>query len=425
MEKPLHPQSAELDEDRKALEHIARALSQPGLSHGSTTAGRQEASMPVPALESGLVAALLDALPSPIALLAGGHLMHGNPAFAAAFGYGGVDALQEAGGIDAVLPELMSVCENGEATGLVAGAECVSRTRIAARSAGGDLFDVMVELATLRPDPSLQLLRLIERSAQSASDTAAGAKSAESPQDPDPSPAASRHFNFLAKVSHEVRTPLNSILGFAELMIGEKLGEIGNPRYKAYIEDIHRSGRYALSLLNDLLDLSKIESGEFELDFTSVEVGEMADECLHLLQPMARRERILLRLSLEPDLPPVIADPRRLKQILLNLLSNAIKFTQEGGQVILSGSRTAAGGVRIRVRDTGVGMTPEEIQVAMQPFQQLDTTPRTQTGTGLGLPLTKALIEANRAQFMLSSEAGAGSSADVIFPLERLVTDRT
>jgi signal transduction histidine kinase len=139
---------------------------------------------------------------------------------------------------------------------------------------------------------------------------------------------------------------------------------------------------------------------------------------------MATRERILLRVSLAPDLPAVIADPRRLKQILLNLLSNAIKFTREGGQVILSASTTPAGAVRIRVRDTGVGMTADEIQLAMQPFQQLDTTPRKQNGTGLGLPLTKALVEANRARFLLTSEAGVGTSADVVFPKERVATAR-
>jgi signal transduction histidine kinase len=147
----------------------------------------------------------------------------------------------------------------------------------------------------------------------------------------------------------------------------------------------------------------------------------LVEDCAASLQPLAKRSRIVLRTSLAPDLPTVVADPRRLKQILLNLLTNAIKFTKEGGQVIVSGTMVD-GELRIRVRDNGVGMTQDEIAFAMQPFHQLDTAPRKQTGTGLGLPVTKALVDANRARLVLSSEPGIGTSAEVIFPAERLFT---
>ncbi len=253
-----------------------------------------------------------------------------------------------------------------------------------------------------------------------------GAAVAEVPAPPAPAPqksidadGASRRLDFLAKVSHEVRTPLNSIIGFAELMLQERFGPISNPRYKGYTEDIHQSGLYALSLLNDLLDISKIEAGKFELDFTAVDVGDVVESCVASLQPLAKRTRIVLRTSLTPDLPLVVADPRRLKQTLLNLLTNAIKFTTEGGQVIVSGT-LVDGELRVRVRDNGVGMSKNEIAYAMQPFHQLDTAPRRQSGTGLGLPLTKALADANRARLELSSEPGVGTSADIIFPAERL-----
>jgi signal transduction histidine kinase len=229
-----------------------------------------------------------------------------------------------------------------------------------------------------------------------------------------------RRLDFLAKVSHEVRTPLNSILGFTELMLEERLGAIGNARYKGYLEDIHQSGLYALSLLDDLLDISKIDAGKFDLDFTAVDLPELVEACVNSLQPLAKRERILLRTSLAPNLPAVIADRRRLKQILLNLLSNAIKFTKAGGQVIISARLIDDGDLRLRVHDNGVGMTRDEIAFAMQPFRQLDTSPRKQTGTGLGLPVTKALVEANRALLLIASESGAGTSADVIFPKDRL-----
>jgi signal transduction histidine kinase len=230
---------------------------------------------------------------------------------------------------------------------------------------------------------------------------------------------AARQLDFLAKVSHEVRTPLNSIIGFAELMLHERFGPIGNTRYKGYAEDIHQSGLYALSLLNDLLDISKIEAGKFELDFTSVDVGEVVDACVASLQPLAKRTRIVLRSSFADDLPLVLTDPRRLRQILLNLLTNAIKFTREGGQVIVSGTMVD-NELRLRVRDSGVGMSENDIAYAMQPFNQLDTSPRHQSGTGLGLPLTKALTDAIRARLELTSEPGVGTSADVIFPKERL-----
>jgi signal transduction histidine kinase len=272
----------------------------------------------------------------------------------------------------------------------------------------------------------MDLLRLLDggaREEEPAQPEAVAPQAVADPEEPaedSDAAAAARRLDFLAKVSHEVRTPLNSILGFTELMLEERLGAIGNARYKSYVEDIHQSGLYALSLLNDLLDISKIDAGKFDLDFTAVDLAELIETCVGSLQPLAKRERILLRTSLAFNLPAVIADRRRLKQILLNLLSNAIKFTNAGGQVIVSARLIDGGDLRLRVHDTGVGMTEEEIAAAMQPFQQLDTAPRRQSGTGLGLPVTKALVDANRARLTIASERGVGTSADVIFPKDRL-----
>ncbi|MGH6802903.1 MAG: sensor histidine kinase, partial [Methyloceanibacter sp.] len=277
----------------------------------------------------------------------------------------------------------------------------------------------------LDAEGNVKLLRLIDQTSLDE-ETPPSPSSSEATPAPEETPrlvadAATGRVDFLAKVSHEVRTPLNSIIGFTELMLQERFGAIANQRYKGYIEDIHQSGLYALSLLNDLLDISKIEAGKFDLNFTAVDVPDIVEDCAGSLQPLANRARIVLRTSLAQDLPSVVADPRRLKQILLNLLTNAIKFTKEGGQVIVSGS-LVDGELRLRVRDNGVGMTKDEIAFAMQPFHQLDTAPRKQTGTGLGLPVTKALVDANRARLVLTSEPGVGTSADVIFPAERLFT---
>jgi signal transduction histidine kinase len=220
---------------------------------------------------------------------------------------------------------------------------------------------------------------------------------------------------FLARVSHEIRTPMNAILGFSELMMEERLGPIGNERYKDYLKDVHSSGQLVLSLVNDLLDLSKIEAGKMELEFDRVDANAVISECASLMQTQANKSRIVMRLSLTPGLPPVRADQRSLKQILLNLLSNAMKFNVPGGQVIVSSALTEAGHVAIRVKDTGIGMSDDEIATALEPFKQVAASHK-KLGTGLGLPLTKALIEANQASFTIRSRKNEGTLVEIVFP---------
>jgi PAS domain S-box-containing protein len=234
--------------------------------------------------------------------------------------------------------------------------------------------------------------------------------------------ASSHKSDFLAKISHEMRTPLNAIIGFAEVMIEERFGPVGSERYRDYLKDIHQSGAHLISLINDLLDLSKIEAGKLELDFTSVDLNDVAKQCISIMQPQANRERIIIRTALAEHLPPVVADVRSIRQIALNLLSNSVKFTKPGGQVILSTSTTDRGEVVLRVRDTGVGMTEEEVSAALEPFRQLATSGRdTREGTGLGLPLTKALVEANRASFTIKSTVNSGTLIEIAFPSTRVL----
>ncbi len=228
--------------------------------------------------------------------------------------------------------------------------------------------------------------------------------------------------DFLAKISHEVRTPLNAILGFAEVIIEERFGPIGNERYKDYLKDIHASGTHVMSLVNDLLDLSKIEAGKLELNFGSVDANRIINECVSMMQAQAIRERVIIRLSLAPRFPNIVADERALRQIVLNLLSNAVKFNQPGGQVIVSTALTDSGAAVIRVRDNGVGMNDKEVETALEPFRQIQTSRQT-TGTGLGLPLTKALVEANRAAFTIRSRKGEGTLVEVSFPSTRVLAE--
>ena len=227
---------------------------------------------------------------------------------------------------------------------------------------------------------------------------------------------------FLARISHELRTPLNAILGFSDIMRNGQFGKLGSERYEGYANDIHTSGEYLLSLVNDLLDLSKVEAGKLELNFISVDLAQAVDSCMKLMQDEATGARVVLRKSIAQNLPQVVADMRSIKQVLLNLTSNAIKFTDPGGQVIISAKLIATGELVLSVSDTGVGMNEEQLSTALEPFRRVEVSGRPDVqGTGLGLPLTKALVEANRAKFVISSEARKGTRIDITFPTTRVL----
>ncbi|BDA82767.1 hypothetical protein Sa4125_03090 [Aureimonas sp. SA4125] len=237
--------------------------------------------------------------------------------------------------------------------------------------------------------------------------------------------AASLHKSrFLANISHELRTPLNAIIGFADVMASECFGPIGNERYIEYLGDIKRSGHHVLDLVNDLLDISKIEAGRLDLAFEAVSLNEVISEVVSLMQPQANRERVIVRSNLPSSVPPVVADRRTMRQIALNLIANAIRFTPAGGQIIASTTYTADGEVLLRFRDSGIGMSEHEIEIALTPFQQVHPPGATRgEGTGLGLPLTKAMVEANRANFAISSAPGEGTLVEIAFPSQRVLAD--
>jgi len=225
---------------------------------------------------------------------------------------------------------------------------------------------------------------------------------------------------FLAKVSHEIRTPLNSIVGFADIIAEERFGPLENERYKEYVRDIRASGTHIISLVNDLLDLSKIEAGRLELAFTNVSLNSEVAAAVASVQAQAARSRVLMRQSLAQTLPAIVADQRSIKQIVLNILSNAVKFTEPGGQVIVSTALSDKGEVILRVRDTGIGMSERELAEAMEPFRQFATTQRP-GGSGLGLSLTKALVKANQANLSISSAAREGTLVEIVFPQARVI----
>jgi len=226
----------------------------------------------------------------------------------------------------------------------------------------------------------------------------------------------------LANMSHELRTPLNAIIGFSELMRDELFGPLGNPRYRDYASDINYSGALLLDLINDILDLSKAESGRLELLDEVVDLEECARAGTRLMRERAERARVALDHRCLSRVPPLRADRRRLQQIVLNLLSNAIKFTPPGGSVVAFTTRAPNGGARLIVEDTGIGIAPEDIPKVLEPFGQASIiTQPEREGTGLGLPIVAKLARAHGGDMTLHSTPGFGTTVMVDLPAHRLV----
>jgi signal transduction histidine kinase len=222
---------------------------------------------------------------------------------------------------------------------------------------------------------------------------------------------------FLANTSHELRTPLNAIIGFSEVIRGETFGPIDNPRYRDYLKDIYDSGCHLLRIINDILDLSKIEAGKATIDNEEqVEVAAAVEAAARMVQPQAEIEKIAVSLDLAGPLPPVNGSARMLQQVFINLLSNAVKFTPSGGSITVRGE-ARADTVAISIGDTGIGMSEEDIELALTAFGQVDSRmTRRYDGTGLGLPLAKAIVELHRGRLEIVSHPGRGTTVTVALP---------
>jgi two-component system cell cycle sensor histidine kinase PleC len=227
---------------------------------------------------------------------------------------------------------------------------------------------------------------------------------------------------FLATISHELRTPLNAILGFSEIMRSEILGAHDNPVYKEYANDIHQSGQHLLNLINEILDISRIESGRYELHEAPVALATVVEDCQRLLRLRAETKALRIIEQFEPELPQLWADERAMRQICLNLLSNAIKFTPPGGTITLAIGETESGGQFLSVKDTGPGIPENEIPRVLKSFGQGSLAHQTaEGGTGLGLPITKGLAELHDGTFELKSRLRQGTEVKVSFPRKRVM----
>jgi PAS domain S-box-containing protein len=226
--------------------------------------------------------------------------------------------------------------------------------------------------------------------------------------------AANAKADMLARISHEIRTPLNAIIGFAEVMISERFGALGNERYGEYMKDIRASGERVITIIDDLLELSRIETGKLDLVFTNLSLNDLVEACVTVMQPQANRERIIIRTSLAHALPQVTADARALRQVTMNLISNSIRLASAGGQVIVSTALNDRGEIALRIRDTGHGLSETEVAAAMEPFR-MPPPGDAADNSALSLSLTKALVEANRAEFNIRSAANSGTLIEVTF----------
>jgi signal transduction histidine kinase len=227
---------------------------------------------------------------------------------------------------------------------------------------------------------------------------------------------------FLAQMSHELRTPLNAIIGFSEMMQREVLGPVGNEQYRSYVTDIHESGMHLLAIINDILDLSKAESGKLELNEDVFDLRDTVRSVRQWISPRICDGGLSDAVDLPADLPLLLADERKTKQVLLNLVINAVKFTPSGGHIEIAGRFDPETGVIVTVSDTGIGIAPRDLARVLEPFEQVDSSfTRTHQGTGLGLPLVKAIMERHGGSLAVKSELDVGTQMSVIFPPRRAV----
>lgn len=230
---------------------------------------------------------------------------------------------------------------------------------------------------------------------------------------------------FLANMSHELRTPLNAIIGFSEIMMNGTFGKLENPKYQEYIGDVHSSARHLLEIINEVLDMSKIEAGRVELDEHDVNLTEVIDSVIRMMASRAFSANISLDMKVPMDLPHIQGDPRLVRQILINLVSNAVKFCNIGGHILLSAELQRSGDIELMVEDNGVGIPKEKIAYALEPFGQIHdasiASRENIAGTGLGLPLAKAMIEMHGGYLTLKSEMGKGTIVTVTIPRHRVL----
>ncbi|MGN6748228.1 MAG: histidine kinase dimerization/phospho-acceptor domain-containing protein [Xanthobacteraceae bacterium] len=366
------------------------------------------------AVEPSIAPVFLDRVPLGILVYRHDGLLYANRQFLEISGYEDLAAIETAGGLGGLFAE-------PGAPGALTDAGGAQALAIMTRS--GERLPVEGRMVTV-PWSGSAAMALIVNNGRPDAVAAQPASNAIEQVAADPAHEAARmaavKAEFVAKISHDIRNPLNAITGFAEAIMSERFGPIGNERYREYIKDLNAAAAHLASIVDDMFDLSKLESGRIDLTFASLNLNELVQQCVGIMQPQANRARIIIRSALTSGLPLVKADERALRQIVLNLLSNSIKVTGPGGQIIVSTVFSDSREAILRVRDTGVGMNDKQIAAALEPFADIKAWASAGTGgTEFGLPLTKALTEANRAKFRIKSAPEAGTLVEIAFAANR------
>ncbi len=363
-------------------------------------------------------ALLLDRIPLGILIYRHDGLLYANRTFLDLSGYADVAAIEAAGGLSRLFA--------GPAD--AAFADSAGAPALAILTQSGDRIPVEGRMVSVpwNASPAMALFinrqqpQAIAKSAQPAAEELGETRrEGEAGHETEERIAASKA-EFVARISHDIRNPLTAICGFAEAIMSERFGPIGNERYREYIKDLHAAAAHLSSIIDDLVDVSKREGGDIALTFGSVNLNELVQSCVGMMQPQANRARIIIRSALTSGLPLVKADERALRRVVLNLLSNSIKFTGPGGQIIVSTVFSDSREAIVRIRDTGVGMSEKQIVAALEPSADaVAWASSDQGGAELGLPLSKALAEANHAQFRIKSAPEAGTLVEIAFAPNR------
>ncbi|WP_371421063.1 PAS domain-containing protein [Tardiphaga sp.] len=371
------------------------------------------ADVPLPGghIDAEELATILDTMAEGVIMFdAEGNINSCNRSAEALFGYSGelltqrnVTDLFAAESRRVVLDYLESVREAGVASLMDHGREALGQIR------AGGLVPLSMTMGRTRSDGSnfFAVFRDLTQTKKTETELLNARRQADR--------AATAKADVLARISHEVRTPLNAIIGFAEVMVDQRFGPLGNERYIEYMKDIRASGERVIAIVNDLLDLSRIETGKIDLAFTTQNLNEMVEQCVAVMQPQANRGRIIIRTSLAHLLPTVVADARALRQITLNLIGTSIHLANAGGQVIVSTALSDLGEIVLRVRDTGHGLNDNELAAAMEPFRSTTPSDQSSDSSGVSLSLTKALVEANNARFQIKTAPSSGTLIEVAF----------
>jgi signal transduction histidine kinase len=370
-----------------------------------------------PPVEPAIAPAFLDRIPLGILVYRHDGLLYANRQFLELTGYQDLAAIEAAGGLNRLFaePGAGAFADHGGAQALAIVTQTGERLPVDGRLvttpwSGSAAKSTAMALMVQKTQPDAAAVE----PASSAIEHVAADAAREAQR------IATLKTEFVAKISHDIRNPLNAITGFAEAIMSERFGPIGNERYREYIKDLNAAASHLASIIDDMLDLSKLESGRIDLTFANVNLNDLVQQCVGMMQPQANRARIIIRSALTSGLPLVKADDRALRQIVLNLLSNSIKFTGPGGQIIVSTVFSDTREAILRVRDTGVGMNDKQIAAALAPFADIKAwVSAGPTGTEFGLPLTKALTEANRAQFRIKSAPEAGTLVEIAFAANR------